>query len=125
MATPAVRPNLLVLMTDQQRYDAMSAHGGWVRTPVLDRMAAEGCDLRGHYAQAPVCVPSRTSLFTGRYPHAHRVLENDARLASHEVHLFKALKQAGYHLTMPARTISCRRWRAPPTSTRGPRRRMT
>ena len=99
MATPAVRPNLLVLMTDQQRYDAMSAHGGWVRTPVLDRMAAEGCDLRGHYAQAPVCVPSRTSLFTGRYPHAHRVLENDARLASHEVHLFKALKQAGYHLT--------------------------
>ena len=86
-------------MTDQQRFDAMSCHGGWVRTPVLDRLAGDGCDLLGHFAQAPVCVPSRTSLFTGRYPHAHRVLENDARLAAHEVHLFKALKQHGYHLT--------------------------
>lgn len=98
MATPSKHPNILVLMTDQQRADAMSAHGGWVRTPNLDRLAARGCDLRQHFAQAPVCVPSRCSLFTGRYPHAHRVLENDARLAPHEVHLFKALKQAGYHL---------------------------
>lgn len=98
MTTPSERPNILVLMTDQQRADAMSAHGGWVRTPNLDQLAARGCDLRQHFAQAPVCVPSRSSLFTGRYPHAHRVLENDARLAPHEVHLFKVLKQAGYHL---------------------------
>lgn len=86
-------------MTDQQRFDAMSAHGGWIRTPALDRLAREGVDLQQHFTQAPVCVPSRCSLFSGRYPHAHRVLENDARLAPHEVHLFKVLKQHGYDLS--------------------------
>ncbi len=94
-----MRPNILFLMTDQQRFDAMSAHGGWVRTPVLDSLAKEGADLQAHFSQAPVCVPSRASLFTGRYPHTHGVLENDARLAEHEVHLLKVLKQNGYDLS--------------------------
>ncbi len=93
-----MRPNLLFIMTDQQRFDAMSAHGGWIQTPVLDALAKEGVDLQRHFSQAPVCVPSRSSLFTGRYPHAHGVLENDARLAPHEVHLLKVLKQNGYDI---------------------------
>lgn len=86
-------------MTDQQRFDALSCHGGWIQTPHLDRLAAEGVDLRGHFAQAPVCVPSRCSLFSGRYGHGHGVLENDGRLGAHEAHLFKVLRQQGYHLT--------------------------
>lgn len=86
-------------MTDQQRFDALSRHGGWIQTPHLDALAAGGTDLSQHFAQAPVCVPSRCTLFTGRYPHTHRVLENDARLAPHEVHLFRALRESGYHLT--------------------------
>jgi arylsulfatase A-like enzyme len=85
-------------MTDQQRYDAMSCHGGMARTPYLDRLAAEGIDFQAFYSHCPVCVPSRCCLFTGRYPHAHRVRQNHARLERHEVHLFKALKQVGYTL---------------------------
>jgi arylsulfatase len=97
-ASPARRPNVLFIMTDQQREDVMSGHGGAARTPNLDKLAAESFDCRTYFSQAPVCVPARCSLFTGRYGHAHRVLENNARLAPHEAHLFKVLKQAGYHL---------------------------
>lgn len=99
MSKAKERANILFIMTDQQRFDALSCHGGWIRTPHLDRLASEGVDLHGHYAQAPVCVPSRCTLFTGRYPHAHGVLENDARLASREIHLFKVLRQQGYEIS--------------------------
>lgn len=93
-----MKPNILFIMTDQQRFDALSCHGGLARTPNLDRLAAAGVDLQGHYTQAPVCVPSRCNTFTGRYPHAHGVRENDARLAPTEAHLMKVLKQAGYQI---------------------------
>ncbi|MBI5724369.1 MAG: sulfatase-like hydrolase/transferase [Planctomycetes bacterium] len=93
-----MQPNVLFIMTDQQRYDGMSCHGGQARTPNLDRLAAGGADFRQFFTQAPVCAPSRCNLFTGRYGHSHGVRENNARLDRHEVHLFKALKQAGYHL---------------------------
>ena len=79
-AAEAARPNVLFIMTDQQRFDGMSAHGGAARTPNLDSLATRGADLRRFFAQAPVCVPSRCNLFTGRYSHSHGVRENNARL---------------------------------------------
>ena len=97
-AAKSARPNVLFIMTDQQRFDALSVHGGQAKTPNLDRLAVRGTDLSGFFSAAPVCVPSRCSLFTGRYGHSHRVLENDARLAPTEPHLFKAFKQAGYRI---------------------------
>lgn len=87
------------MMTDQQRFDALSCHGGWIQTPNLDLLAAEGVDLLGHYAQSPVCVPSRCSLFSGRYAHAHGVLENDARLPEQEISLLEVLKREGYRVS--------------------------
>ena len=92
-------PNLLFILTDQQRVDALSCHGGWIKTPNLDRLAATGADLRGHFAQAPVCVPSRCTLFSGQYPHTLGVLENDRSLPGQAPHLLKILRQQGYHLT--------------------------
>ncbi|MHB1357389.1 MAG: sulfatase family protein [Anaerolineae bacterium] len=92
------RPNILLIMTDQQRYDDLSCHGGRPMTPCLDRLAAESADFSYFFTQSPVCVPSRCNLFTGRYPHSHRVRQNHARLADHEVHLFKVLQKAGYSL---------------------------
>ena len=77
-AAKSTRPNVLFIMTDQQRFDALSVHGGQAKTPNLDRLAVRGTDLSGFFSAAPVCVPSRCSLFTGRYGHSHRVLENDA-----------------------------------------------
>ena len=100
-AEPVARqPNLLFVMTDQQRFDALGANGNRIlQTPRLDALAGAGANLRSYFANAPVCVPSRCSLFTGRYPHAHRCRENYNLLeAGREMHLFRVLKQAGYRL---------------------------
>jgi arylsulfatase A-like enzyme len=94
----AQRPNILFIMTDQQRYDGMGCHGGQAKTPNLDRLATGGVDFRQFFTQAPTCVVSRCNLFTGRYSHSHRNRQNNACLEKYEVHLFKALKQAGYYL---------------------------
>ena len=96
-AGATARPNILFVMTDQQRYDAMSCHGGPAITPNLDRLAARGADFGQFFTQAPTCIPSRHNLFTGRTQVARGYGKGYA-LPRHEIHLYKALKQAGYHL---------------------------
>lgn len=93
-------PNVLFIMTDQQRFDALGANGNCIiRTPNLDRLAASGVNVQDYYTNCPVCVPSRCNLFTGRYPHSHRIRENHSLLeAGREIHLFRVLKHAGYCL---------------------------
>ena len=59
-------PNLLFLMTDQQRFDAMRCSGNTeLETPNLDRLAAEGVMFENGYSTCPVCVPARSVLLTG------------------------------------------------------------
>ena len=70
------QPNILFIMTDQQRADAMGCSGGWVRTPNLDRIAAEGVRFTDCVTNSPVCIPARVSLATGRYPHNTGVWTN-------------------------------------------------
>jgi len=65
--------NILFLMTDQQRWDAMGCSGGWVDTPNLDRLAAEGVRFSNCVATSPLCVPMRVTLATGAYPHNNGV----------------------------------------------------
>ena len=64
-------PNILFIMTDQQFADAMSCRIGtnYLRTPGMDSLAAGGTLFDRAYCANPICIPSRTSLFTGRYPH--------------------------------------------------------
>ena len=95
-----MQPNLLFIMTDQQRFDALGANGNnGIRTPNLDRLAAGGVNVQQYFSNCPVCVPSRVTLFTGRYPHSHRVRENHNFLeAGREIHLFRVLKKAGYSI---------------------------
>lgn len=63
------RPNILLIYTDQQRWDAFGANGNAeIRTPNLDRLAAEGTNFSHCFVQNPVCMPSRASFLTGRYP---------------------------------------------------------
>jgi len=72
-----VRPNVLLICTDQQRYDALGAAGNpHIRTPHLDRLAGQGVRFDQCYVQAPVCGPSRASLMTGRYLHGHGLWAN-------------------------------------------------
>lgn len=63
------RPNILILHTDQQRWDALGANGNpYIRTPNLDHLAARGTNFKQHFVQNPVCMPSRISMMTGQYP---------------------------------------------------------
>lgn len=63
------KPNLLVIMTDQQSYNMLSCVGNpWVKTPHLDKLAEEGVSFTNVHCTNPVCCPSRFSLMTGLYP---------------------------------------------------------
>ena len=94
------RPNLLFVMTDQQRFDTLTVNGNPnMKVPHMDALAQSGANVQGYYSNCPVCVPSRCSLFTGRYLHSHRVRENYISLeAGREIHLFRILKQEGYKI---------------------------
>jgi arylsulfatase len=71
------RPNIIMIVTDQQRYDSINALGfPYMTTPSLDRLVAEGTVLGNCHITAASCVPCRASLFSGYYPHTTGVLRN-------------------------------------------------
>lgn len=91
------RPNILFVMTDQHRWDCLGANGNrLIRTPNLDALAAAGANFTHFFVQAPVCVPSRASFFTGRYPHSHKNRVNYTPLDRREVLMQARLRDAGY-----------------------------
>ena len=63
-----MKPNILFIMADQFRADALGCVGGYARTPNLDQLAAEGFLFGNAYANSAECIPSRISLATGLYP---------------------------------------------------------
>ena len=74
------RPNIVFVITDQQRFDTVAAAGfDHMITPNLDRMVREGVCFSHMYVTSPSCAPSRASLFTGLYPHTNGVFRNDER----------------------------------------------
>ncbi len=71
------RPNILLLMTDQQRGDCLGLDGHPVlQTPNLDHLGATGFHFRRAYTACPVCIPARRTLMTGQTPAHHGVLMN-------------------------------------------------
>ena len=89
--------NVLVIMFDQWRFDCLGANGnGLIRTPNLDRLAARSARFTNTFVQAPVCVPSRISYFTGRYPHCHKNRVNYTPYRGAEPLLQALLQKAGY-----------------------------
>jgi arylsulfatase A-like enzyme len=78
-APAAQRPvNLLFIMTDQQRWDAMSCAGNPViKTPNMDRIAREGARFTSFYSSCPVCVPARSVILTGHSIESNHVLTNN------------------------------------------------
>lgn len=61
------RPNIIVVMADDLGYGDLSSYGGWIPTPHLDRMAAEGQRFTDFHSSGNVCSPTRAGLMTGRY----------------------------------------------------------
>jgi len=93
----ASRPNILFIMTDQQRWDCVGANGNSIiKTPNLDRLAASGANFSHAFVASPVCVPSRISFFTGRYAHSHRNRVNYTPLDPSEKLMQARFKEAGY-----------------------------
>ncbi|MAS34085.1 MAG: arylsulfatase [Anaerolineaceae bacterium] len=89
------RPNIILIITDQQRYDTINALGfPYMDTPNLDRLVNEGVSFDNCFITAPSCAPSRASLFTGYYPHVTGVLKN-ADLWRHS--WVESLADSGYH----------------------------
>src|SRR5579884_1147828 len=94
-ATMAAKPNIILIITDQQRADTIHALGApWMKTPALDRMVEGGFAFTNCFVTSPVCVASRASLFTGKYPHADAVFTNFQRW---EPTWVRWLADAGYH----------------------------
>ncbi len=99
------RPSILVIMTDQHRYDAVGANGNpIIQTPHLDRLASESACFQHAFVNAPVCVPSRASLFTGRYAHAHRNRVNYTPLKPDQRLMQLRLREAGYRTSLVGKT---------------------
>jgi arylsulfatase len=91
------RPNILLICTDQQRFDALGAYGNpHIATPNLDRLAADGVLFENCYVQNPVCAPSRASLMTGRYVAAHGLHANGVDIAPDSEMFTKLLADDGY-----------------------------
>lgn len=95
------KPNFIIFMPDQLRYDALGCTGNTaVRTPNIDAFAAHhGTLFTNCFVQASVCAQSRCSIFTGNYPHVsgHRSLES--LIKPWEPNLFRSLREeGGYHV---------------------------
>jgi arylsulfatase A-like enzyme len=93
-----IRPNLILILSDQFRWDCVGAYGlnPLGLTPNLDAMAAEGAGFLNAITNQPVCAPSRACLFTGTYANQHGVWRNGMPLSPESVTFAKLLRSAGY-----------------------------
>ncbi len=102
----AAQPNVVVILADDLGYGDLGCYGHpTIRTPNLDRMAAEGARFTQFYVAAEVCTPSRASILTGRYPIRSGMAHNQFRvlrsistggLPASEITIAQALKTQGY-----------------------------
>ena len=114
----AGKPNIIFLMTDQQRWDCLGVLNPRIKTPHLDRLAREGILFRQAVCQAPMCVPSRYAMMLGLYPSQMGVYSNSDSLPDDALPaspLPEILRKAGYQTAGFGKT----HWRRPLPSTRG------
>jgi len=109
------KPNIVIIMTDQQRAD-LSAREGYAldTTPFIDSLARTGADFSRAYTSTPVFAPARVSLFTCRYPSATRVRTNhNLEDATYSRDLIDVLKELGYAVGISGKNhshVDKRRW---------------
>lgn len=98
-AREPARPNVVVILVDDLRWDDISIAGHpFVQTPAIDRLAREGTRFLNAFATTPLCSPSRAAILTGQYVHTNGIIDNTARdSASHRLSTFAVpLMNAGY-----------------------------
>jgi arylsulfatase A-like enzyme len=101
----AQRPNFLFIYTDDQRWDAMGvvqreqgdkARFPWLKTPNMDRLAAQGVRFRSAFVVNSLCAPSRASFLTGQYGHKNGIVNNHTPFPVENVTWATLLRAAGY-----------------------------
>ena len=101
------RPNLLYIHSDQHNPFVTGCYGDpVVQTPNLDGLARRGVTFTNAYCPSPVCVPSRMSMLTGKYPHEIDVWTNHHILGSDHPTLAHAMGAAGYRPVLMGRMHS-------------------
>jgi N-acetylglucosamine-6-sulfatase len=91
------RCNLVFILSDDHGHNMMSCMGHpWLKTPSLDRLAKGGALFRNSFCTTSLCSPSRASILTGQYAHAHGVIDNVSPLPDHLVTFPQVLQQHGY-----------------------------
>ena len=111
-------PNIIFLMSDQQRWDCIGSLNPLIKTPALDKIAATGIVFDQAVCQGPMCVPSRYSMMLGLYPSQVGVLSNRDQLPDAQLPctpLPELLRQAGYQTAGFGKT----HWGGGGRSTRG------
>ncbi|TBL75643.1 sulfatase [Paenibacillus thalictri] len=90
--------NILIITVDQLRWDALSCAGNKeIRTPNMDRLCRNGTRFVNAFTNAPACMPARSSMLTGRFPHAHGVRGGGVKLSEAEITFPQIVSQNGYH----------------------------
>lgn len=98
-AGPDGRPNIIMVVVDDMRWNEYAAAGHpYLETPRIDWLAGKGATFTNAHHVNPLCSPSRASILTGQYPSRHGIIDNTARnLLSHRLQIFpRALRDAGY-----------------------------
>jgi choline-sulfatase len=102
---PSNQPNILFVITDQQRWDALGCVGGWLRTPNLDALAERSLRFDRCITNSPVCVPARFCMLTGLYPHNTGVWQNCKHTVPPETpNWFQSIRDAGYRTALFGKT---------------------
>jgi arylsulfatase A-like enzyme len=93
------RPNVVYILTDDQRWDTLGCHEKpylGIKTPNLDRLAAEGARFRNAFCTTSLCSPSRASMLSGLYAHTHKVINNFTDYPANLPSYPRQLQSAGY-----------------------------
>ncbi|MFT6498762.1 MAG: N-acetylglucosamine-6-sulfatase [Akkermansiaceae bacterium] len=99
----AERPNIIVILSDDHRYDFMGfmeEAPDFLETPNLDRMAAAGAHLQNAFVTTSLCSPSRASILTGQFMHRHKVVDNQRAVPAGTRFYPEYLQSAGYRTAM-------------------------
>lgn len=89
-------PNIIFILNDDQRFDAMGFLDPSLKTPNMDRIAREGVHFPNAFVTTALCSPSRASILTGQYMHNHGIADNNIKFRPGTFFFPQALQKAGY-----------------------------
>ena len=99
LAAQSAKPrNILFILSDDHRYDAMGFLKGqkFLETPHLDSLARDGVHCKNAFVTTALCSPSRASILTGKYAHQHKIVDNNTAIPPGTTFFPQLLQKAGY-----------------------------